>query len=96
MPPAMPHQIPTLEYPEVQAHLSRLKAEHKRLLAGGPATTPAVRRHITSPAPQPNSGHTLTLSIPLTPDTLRALIASAGKDWKMNLNAAKIEISKHE
>jgi len=85
----MPHHLPTLDYPEVQAHLAKLKAEHRRTLRG----LPAAPRHPAPPPPEP--AKPLTLSIPLTPDVIRAIKAASGQHAQQQINAA-IALAKGE
>jgi len=76
-----------LEYPEVRAHLARLKAEHKRLLEGHrPAPALHPRKHQPPPPTPPP-----TLNIPLTPEILSILKIAAAQDQNMRVNAATLQ-----
>jgi len=83
--------ISPLEYPEVRAHLARLKAEHKRLMEGHrPAPASGLQQPHRRDTPAPPKPP-LTLNIPLTPEILSLLKIAAAQDRNIQINPASLQ-----
>jgi len=95
----MQKAVSPLEYPEVQAHLARLKTDYKRM-TGEQRPLAAIHSRGKPPIPPPPPRarqHALTLTIPLTAEILSALRISAGQERHMRIDAdALIEMAKVE